>query len=80
MTSEARHQEVVEATVAAEDQMRPQKVPVNMYEASEALVIVAPMPAVRPEDVTVELRPGCLRFWAHLRSAGPREYLIRAWD
>ena len=80
MSEQASHQEVVEATAAAEDQMRPQKVPVNMYEATEALVIVAPMPAVRPEDVTVELRPGCLRIWAHLRSAGPREYLIHEWD
>ncbi len=80
MSEKPSHEEVVEATVVAEDEMRPQKVPVNMYEASEALVIVAPMPAVRPEDVTVELRPGCLRFWAHLRSAGPREYLIHEWD
>ncbi|MDQ3980977.1 MAG: Hsp20/alpha crystallin family protein [Actinomycetota bacterium] len=80
MSEQPSHQEVVEATAAAEDQMRPQKIPVNVYEASGALVIVAPMPAVTPKDVTVELRPGCLRFWAHLRSAGPREYLIHEWD
>ena len=80
MSEQPSHQEVVEATAATEDQMRPQKVPVNMYEATEALVIVAPMPAVRPEDVTVELRPGCLRLWAHVRSAGPRQYLIHEWD
>jgi HSP20 family molecular chaperone IbpA len=30
--------------------------------------------------VTVELRPGALRFWAHLRSAGPRQYLVHEWD
>ena len=30
--------------------------------------------------VTVELRPGQLRFWAHLRSAAPREYLVHEWD
>ena len=80
MSEQASHQEVVEATAATEDQKPPQKVPVNVYEASEALVIVAPVPAIRPEDVTVELRPGCLRFWAHVRSAGPREYLIHEWD
>jgi len=60
--------------------MRAQPVPVNVYEAPEALVIVAPLPAVQPGDVTIELRPGCVRFWAHLRSAGPREYLVREWE
>ncbi len=80
MSEQASHQEVVKATAATEDEMRPQKVPVNMYEASGALVIVAPMPAVTASDVRVELRPGCLRFWAHVRSAGPREYLIHEWD
>ena len=60
--------------------MRPQAVPVNMYQAGEALVIVAPMVAVTPDDVTVELQPGTVRFWAHLRSAGPRDYLIHEWE
>jgi HSP20 family molecular chaperone IbpA len=60
--------------------MRTQPVPVNMYEASGALVIVAPLPAVTPDDVTIELRDDCLRFWAHLRSSGPREYLVSEWE
>lgn len=60
--------------------MEPQKVPVNVYEATGALVIVAPLPAVTADDVTIELRPGCLRFWASLRSSGTREYLIREWE
>ena len=74
------HQEVVDATAAAEAVMDPQPVPVNAFEAPEALVIVAPLPAVQPHDVSVELRPGAVRFWAHLRSAAPREYLIHEWD
>lgn len=74
------HREVVDATAAAEASMRPQKVPVNVYETTAALVVVAPLPAVRPADVTVELRPGTLRFWASLRSAAPRDYLINEWD
>lgn len=74
------HDEVVDATADHEATMPVQTVPVNVHEASEALVIVAPLPAVQPDDVTVELRPGCLRFWAHLRSAGPRDYLIKEWD
>jgi len=60
--------------------MPPQRVPVNVYESPGALVIVAPLPAVTPNDVTVELSPGTLRFWAHLRSAGPRDFLVQEWD
>jgi HSP20 family molecular chaperone IbpA len=74
------HREVVEATAASEATMRPQRVPVNVYETTGALVIVAPLPAVTPSDVTIELRPGNLRFWARLRSAPPREYLLNEWD
>jgi HSP20 family molecular chaperone IbpA len=74
------HQEVVEATAEAEATMSPQTVPVNMYEAPEALVIVAPLPAVTAADVTIELRDNRLRFWAHLRSAAPRDYLVHEWD
>jgi HSP20 family molecular chaperone IbpA len=74
------HQDVVEATAATEAAMPPQKVPVNVYEATGALVVVAPLPAVTAEDVTVEVRPGTLRFWASLRSAGPREYLVHEWE
>lgn len=74
------HEDVVDATADHEATMPVQTVPVNVHEASEALVVVAPLPAVRPEDVTIELRPGALRFWAHLRSAGPRDYLVKEWD
>ena len=74
------HQEVTEATATTEAQMRPQAVPVNVYETSAALVIVAPVAAVSATDVTIELRPGTLRFWAHLRSAAPRDYLVHEWD
>lgn len=75
------HQKVVEATAAAEATMRPQRVPVNVYETTGALVIVAPLPAVTPGDVTIELQPGTLRFWARLRSASPtKDYLVNEWD
>ncbi len=60
--------------------MRPQQVPVRMYEAPEALVVIAPMCAVHPNDVHIERRGSSLRFWAHLRSAAPREYLVDEWD
>lgn len=77
------HQQVADATAATEATMRPQSVPVNVYEASEALVVVAPLPAVTHDDVRVELSPGdpaLLRFWAHVRSAAPREYLRKEWE
>jgi len=71
MTSEqTSHGDVVASTEAAEASMTPQRVP---------LVIVAPLPAVTAKDVTVELKPGAVRFWAHLRSAGPRDYLVHEW-
>lgn len=60
--------------------MRTQTVPVNVFETTGALVIVAPLPAVTANDVTIELRNNILRFWAHLRSAAPRDYLVREWD
>ncbi len=79
----ASHEDVAESTSTTEAAMRPQSVPVNVYEASEALVVVAPLPAVKAGDVSVELRPGApstVRFWAHVRSAGPRTYLVHEWE
>jgi HSP20 family molecular chaperone IbpA len=73
-------QVVAEATAATERTMRSQSVPVNVYETTGALVVVSPLPAVTADDVTIELRPGTLRFWARLRSAPPREYLTHEWE
>jgi HSP20 family molecular chaperone IbpA len=80
MANQPSHRQVVDATAATAATMRPQRVPVNVYETTGALVVVAPMPAVTASDVSVELRPGTLRFWARLRSAPPRHYLIQEWD
>ena len=80
MGGQPTHQDVVDATAAKETTMSPQPVPVNVYETTGALVIVAPLPAVTADDVTIELRPGTLRFWAHLRSAPPRQHLVHEWD
>src|ERR1700730_9555887 len=76
----ATHKEVLDATADAAASGSARRVPVNVYEATEALVVLAPVPAVTANDVTVELRPGTLRFFARLRSAGPRTYLLREWD
>jgi HSP20 family molecular chaperone IbpA len=74
------HDVVTEATAATERTMHPQSIPVNVYEAPEALVVVAPLPAVTPEDVTVELLSGTIRVAARLRSSGPREYVLHEWE
>lgn len=76
----ASPEQVREATAETERTMAPQTVAVNVYESSNNLMLLAPMPSVMPDDVTVELRPGSLRIWAHVRSAGPREYLIHEWE
>jgi HSP20 family molecular chaperone IbpA len=80
MADELQHQAVVDATAATEATMRTQTVPVNIFETSGAVVVVAPLPAVSAQDVTIELRERTLRFWAHLRSAAPRNYLVHEWD
>ena len=80
MTEPRTPQQIAEATAATEATMRPQKVPVNVYETSGALVIIAPLPAVTANDVTIELQKNTLRFWAHLRSSPPREHLIHEWE
>ena len=79
-TDQPSHQTVIDTTAATERTMRSQQVPVNMYETTGALVVVCPLPAVRAADVTIELRAGSLRFWAHVRSAGPRDYLLHEWE
>lgn len=79
-TEQPSHQAIIDATAAAERTMASQRVPVNVYETTGALVVVCPLPAVTADDVTIELRPGRLRFWAHLRSAPPREYVTHEWE
>lgn len=56
-----------------------QQVPVNMYETTEALVVVAPMPGVMPEDVQVTFTDGCLRLRADMRTTAVKDYLVHEW-
>lgn len=63
-----RRDRVAQAKRTAEEHMRPQSVPVNVYETDGALVVVAPLPAVQAEDVAI------------LRSAPPRSYLVHEWE
>jgi HSP20 family molecular chaperone IbpA len=53
--------------------------PVNVYEAGDALVIVAPVPAVMPDDVEIGVESGRVTIRAHVRSAAPKDYLVHEW-
>jgi HSP20 family molecular chaperone IbpA len=72
--------EVAAATAETARTMQVQTVPINAYETTGALVVVAPLPAVRADDVTIEVHDRCLRFTAQLRSSGPRDYLCHEWE
>ncbi len=56
-----------------------QSVPVNVYETDGALVVVAPLPGVMPDDIEVALGGGELRISASMRSDAPKDYLVREW-
>lgn len=56
-----------------------QRVPVNVYETDGALVIVAPLPGVMPEDVSVTVEQGQVTITASMRSPAPKDYLVHEW-
>lgn len=74
------HEHVVAATDERARSMVPQRVPVNAYTTDSAFVIVAPVPGVVDSDVSVELTERSVRFWAELRSSGPRDYVVHEWE
>ena len=74
-----RHAQVAAATEIIDTTVDPVEFPVNMYEAGDALVIVAPLPAVMPDDVEIAVEPGAVTIRAHVRSAAPKDYLLHEW-
>src|SRR5687768_1835222 len=56
-----------------------QTIPVNMYEADAAVVVVAALPAVMPDDVEITVDGRQLRINAALRTDAPKDYLIQEW-
>jgi HSP20 family protein len=54
-------------------------VPVNVYEADQALVIVAPLPGVMPSDVEVVVDGTDVTIRAAMRSPAPKDYLVHEW-
>lgn len=61
----------------------PTAIPINMYENERELMIVAPMPGVAAEDISVDvLDDGSLVLRAAMHGAGQEriEYLVREWS
>ena len=54
-------------------------VPVNVYQAEEALVVIAPLPGVMPEDIDVAVDGNRLRIGAAMRSPAAKDYLVHEW-
>lgn len=57
----------------------PQRVPVNAYEAERAFVIVAPLPGVMAEDVSVVAEGTSLVISATMRTAADKDYVLHEW-
>ncbi len=57
----------------------PQKVPVNMYPTTGALVVVAPLPGVMAEDVEIEIEGTRLTLRAAMRTTAPKDYIMHEW-
>jgi len=66
--------------LAKEQDHGSQRVPINMFETPEAVVLVAPMPGVSPDDVEVTVEAERVHLHAGLRTAAPKDYLLHEWD
>ena len=55
------------------------QVPGNMYEAEGAMVVVAPLAGVMPDDVNVSLDGNTLTIRAAMRTAAPKDYVLHEW-
>lgn len=70
---------VTSALEGADDADALRRVPVNLYETDDALVVVAAMPAVMASDIDVRLDGARLELGARLRSAAPKDYIVQEW-
>jgi len=57
-----------------------QEIAVNAYRTEEAMVVVAPMPGVMPDDVEITLDGSTIDLRAELRTDAPKDYFIHEWD
>jgi HSP20 family molecular chaperone IbpA len=57
-----------------------QMLPINAYETTEAIVLVAPMPAVKAEDVHVRVSSGTVSIAADARTDPQKDWLVKEWS
>ena len=57
----------------------PQQVPVNMYEATDAMVLVVPLAGVMADDIEASVDGGRVTVRAAMRSIAPKDYLLHEW-
>ena len=57
----------------------PQHVPVNMYEAEQAIVLVAPLPGVMDDDISVVVDDKRVTIAADRRTRAVKDYLLHEW-
>lgn len=60
--------------------LEPQIIPVNGYTTTDAIVLVASMPGVMPDDVTIEVEGSRVVLRAALRTDAPKAYFLHEWE
>ena len=57
----------------------PQRVPVNMYEAESAVVLVFPLPGVMADDISIDIEDDRVHVNATERTAPEKDYIAHEW-
>src|SRR3954453_13895679 len=76
MASEHPRHAFVERVTEQQGELPLQTFPVNMYEAGDALVIVAALPAGALDEVSISVDRDRVVIEAALRTAAPKDYLL----
>ena len=58
----------------------PTPIPVNVFRTDDAIVVVAACPGAHPDDITASVEDGTLTIEVRLRSAAPKDYLVKEWE
>lgn len=69
------------AETGSPEQPQAQRIPVNVFETEEDIVLVAPMPGVEAENIEIEVMGTTVSLRASLRGPGQadRRYLLHEW-
>ena len=57
----------------------PQRVPVNVYETEGAIVVVAPLPGVMADDITIDIEDDRVHITAAQRTPAEKDYVAHEW-